>query len=151
MSNTELEALKNKIEDLEHELINIKYEHNLFNKYMITSETDLKGNITYVSEPFIHISGYTKDELLGKPHNIVRHPEMPSEVFKEVWDTIKEKKVWRGTVKNLKKDGGYYWVDSIIFPKLDYKNDIIGFKSMRIDITDSKRLEDILKQLLLDK
>jgi len=147
----EIEELKAKNSDLEHELTDIKYEHDLFNKYVITSETDLKGHITYVSQPFIEISGYEKEELIGKPHNIVRHPDMPSEIFKTIWDTIQSKGTWRGNVKNLKKDGSYYWVDSIVFPRLNYKNEIIGYKSMRIDITASKRLEDMLKKMFLNK
>ncbi len=143
--------LLNELHDVEHELISIKYEHNIFNTYMITSETDKRGFITYVSKPFIDISGYTKDELIGKNHNMVRHPDTPSETFKEVWETIKAKKIWRGEIKNLKKDGSIYWVISIIFPKLDYNDEITGYKSMRIDITNSKKLEESVKKVLLKK
>lgn len=77
---------------------------------LIISRTDLKGNITHANEVFAQISGYTQDELVGKPHNIVRHIDMPKSVFKEMWQVIKDEQIWRGYVKNRRKDGGYYWV-----------------------------------------
>lgn len=83
------------------------------NEYII-SETDSKGVITYASESFIKISGYSKEELLGKPHNIVRHPDMPRAAFKMVWDDIQTKGYWRGLVKNMTKSGDYYWVESTV-------------------------------------
>ena len=80
----------------------------------IVSKTDLQGKITYVNDAFTKISGYTRDELLGKSHNIVRHPDVPTDVFKDLWKTIKSKHMWQGEVKNLKKDGSYYVVQSVI-------------------------------------
>ena len=114
-----------------------------FDKYVIASRTDDHGRIIYVSEAFCKISGYTKEELLGKPHSIVRHPDMPKEVFKELWDTIKQGKIWRGEVKNRKKDGGYYWVDVIITPEL--KNGKYEYSAIRQDITDRKKVEELTK------
>lgn len=143
--------LLNEYNELKEKQAVIEYEFDLFNKYTITSETDTKGIITYVSEPFIEISGYSKEELIGQPHNIVRHPDMPSEVFKEIWDTIKSKKVWQGNVKNKRKDGKLYWVKSIIFPILDHNNDIIGYKSIRLDISDTKKLEDMVNKVLFSQ
>lgn len=106
-------------------------------KSFIVSKTDPKGNITYVNKEFCTISGYEKNELLGKSHNIIRHPDMPKEIFKEMWDTIKvNKKPWRGKVKNLKKDGGEYWVKAIINPILDANNDVIEYISIRTDFTE---------------
>ncbi len=76
----------------------------------IVSRTDLNGKITYANETFAQISGYEIDELIGKPHNIVRHPDMPHSVFKTLWETLQRGEMWKGYVKNLRKDGGYYWV-----------------------------------------
>ncbi len=85
----ELKILRKKFEILEKEQLCMESVYELFNKYTITSETDLQGRITYVSDPFLEISGYTKEELLGKDHNIVRHEDMPKEAFKQMWKTIK--------------------------------------------------------------
>ena len=87
-----------------------------FKQGLIVSSTDLKGIITYANRKFCNIAGYTKEELSGKNHNIVRHPDMPKAAFQEVWDTISEGKDWTGIVKNLRKDGRYYWVYSHISP-----------------------------------
>lgn len=106
-------------------------------KSFIVSKTDPKGNITYVNKEFCTISGYEKRELLGKPHNIIRHPEVPKELFKEMWHTIKDlKKPWRGKLKNLKKDGGEYWVKAIINPILNSNNEVIEYISIRTDFTE---------------
>lgn len=113
----------------------------------IVSKTDLKGIITYVNSKFIEISGYTKEELIGKPHNIVRDPKLPSSLFKELWKTIKSKNIWRGVVTNLRKDGIRYTVDTSIFPILDSKGEIVEYISIRHDITQilelSRKLEEI--------
>lgn len=113
----------------------------------IVSKTDLKGIITYVNSKFVEISGYTKEELIGKPHNIVRDPELPSSLFKELWATIKSKKVWKGVVTNLRKDGTKYIVDTSIFPILDSNGEIAEYISIRHDITQllelSRKLEEI--------
>jgi len=115
----------------------------------IVSKTNKKGQITYINESFIQISGYSEDELLGKNHNIVRHPEMPKEVFKELWNTISiQKKPWTGQVKNKKKDGGFYWVDTIINPILDRDENIIEFIAIRKDITEQKVIENHFKDEL---
>lgn len=94
--------------------MNLAGKEILWDNEYIISETDSKGIITYASESFIRISGYSKDELLGKPHNIVRHPDMPRAAFKMVWDDIQTKGYWRGIVKNMTKSGDYYWVESTI-------------------------------------
>ena len=119
---------------------------NAVDKYVITTETDENGIITYASEAFCNISGYTKEELIGKPHSIVKHPDMPQEVFKDLWETTKSGKVWRGEIKNKKKDGGYYWLDTIISQKCD-SNGICGYTAIRYDITDKKRVEELTKNL----
>ena len=97
----------------------------------IVSKTDLKSRITYGNEYFISISGYTEEELLGKPHNILRHPDMPQCAFKILYEFIENGKEFFGFVKNLKKDGGYYWVFANISPSFDESGKIIGYYSVR--------------------
>ena len=107
---------------------------------LIISRTDLKGNITHANETFAHISGYSVDELIGQPHNIVRHPDMPKRVFQEMWDLVKKGKKWNGKVKNLRKDGGFYWVDATISGV--YKDgELVEFKSIRTPINYEQKLQ----------
>lgn len=82
---------------------------------MIVSETDLKGNIIYANDDFCKIAGYTKDELIGQPHNLVRHSDMPKIAFKGLWDTIQQNKIWKGIVKNKTKNGDFYWVNATAY------------------------------------
>lgn len=110
----------------------------------IVSKTNPKGVITYVNDKFCEISGYTRDELIGKPHNIIRHPDMPREAFKKLWDTIKAKKSWQGVVTNMKKDGGQYIVDTTVIPILDIDGDVVEYIAIRHDITE---LEETKQQL----
>lgn len=120
-------------------------------EYVITSQTDLTGTITYSSHAFEKISGYQESELIGESHNIVRHPDMPHTLFEEMWDTISQGKVWTGEIKNLKKDGTHYWVKTKITPKHDHNGKHIGYTSVRQDITDKKSMEEIaLKDELTD-
>jgi PAS domain S-box-containing protein len=113
----------------------------------IVSKTDPRGVITYINEAFCHISGYSEKELLGKPHNIVRHPDMKASTFKEMWDTIKNKKLpWIGEVKNRKKDGGEYWVQTIINPILDSNGKIIEYIGIRTDVTDIEKTKEYLQK-----
>lgn len=110
----------------------------------IVSKTNPKGVITYVNDKFCEISGYTRDELIGKPHNIIRHPDMPREAFKDLWDTIKAKKSWCGVVTNMKKDGSQYIVDTTVIPILDVDGDVVEYIAIRHDITE---LEETKQQL----
>lgn len=113
----------------------------------IVSKTDLKGVITYVNQVFCDVSGYTEEELLGRSHNIIRHPDMPKTAFKEMWKTIKEKKVWKGIVTNRSKDGTPYIVNATILPILDSDNNILEYVAVRHDITElEKSKEEIKKQ-----
>jgi PAS domain S-box-containing protein len=102
----------------------------------ILSETDLHGTITFVNNKFCEVSQYTADELIGKPHNIVRHPDMPKELFALFWKTIKKGEVFRGIVKNRAKDGSAYWVDATIVPVIDHDGHIIKYTGARYHITD---------------
>src|SRR5574344_1388457 len=102
----------------------------------IVSKADLNGNITYVNNTFCEVSGYTKEELIGKPHNIVRHPDSPKELFEELWKTIQNKKIFKANIKNRKKDGSDYFVSSTIVPILDSNGDIMEYLSLRYDISE---------------
>lgn len=114
---------------------------DVVDEYVVTSKTDLKGIITYVSKAFSDISGYTKEELIGQKHSIVRHPDMPFSVYSELWQTISSGKSWSGEIKNLNKDGGYYWVHAVISPDYDDEGEVIGYTAIRHDISDKKRVE----------
>jgi len=113
----------------------------------IVSKTNLKGIITYANKMFCDVSGYTQKELIGRSHNIVRHPDVPKEVFAEMWRTIKAKKIWKGIVKNKNKNGEIYIVDATILPILDHNGSIIEYFAVRHDITElEKSKEEIKKQ-----
>ena len=115
----------------------------------IISKTDLTGVITYVNTPFCKLAGYDKKELIGKPHNIIRHPDMPKEVFKQMWNTIQKGEKFRGFIKNLRKDGKYYWVEAFIEPIYDENGVKIGYISARKPVTDidKKKYEKIYKEM----
>jgi len=117
--------------------------NKIFDENIISSSTDNKGVIKSVSSAFCRISGYSKNELLGKHHNIVRHPDMPSKTYEELWKTIKENKTWKGEIKNLAKDGSSYWVSAVIEPIFDKQINKIGYYAVRQDITDKKRIYEL--------
>jgi PAS domain S-box-containing protein len=121
---------------------------DIVSKHVIFSRTDLRGVITEVSEAFCKICEYSKEELIGKPHNIVRHKDMPASAFEDVWNTIKSGKEWRGEVKNTKKNGGYYWVYAIITPEFDEDGNIKSYMAIRYDITAKKDFENQTTQLM---
>jgi len=117
-------------------------EEHKFKNGLIVSSTDLKGIITYANRKFCEIAGYTKGELTGKNHNIVRHPDMPKAAFQEVWDTIQAGKEWTGIVKNLRKDGKYYWVYSHITP-IETDGEITGYTAARRPALETEIEESI--------
>ncbi len=145
------ENLKQTVEDRISEINtqNVELESLLssVNKYIIISNTDLKGIITYASEAFCNICEYSENELIGQPHNILRHWDMPKEAFKDMWETIRAQKSWRGEVKNLKKNGGFYWVDALISPEYNSDGVHIGYSAIRHDITAQKMVEEISSNL----
>ncbi len=120
-----------------------------FEQGLIVSSTDLKGIIVYVNRKFCEISGYKENELIGKNHNIIRHPDMPKIAFQEVWKTIQSKKEWSGIIKNLRKDGKYYWVYTHISPIIT-DNKITGYTAARRPASDNevKEVTPIYKNLL---
>ena len=129
----------------------IDEEIELDPKRYIVSETDAKGKITYANDYFMEVSGYTQEELIGQPHSIVRHPDMPKVVFKLLWETLKKGKNINAVVKNLAKDGRYYW----IFTEFEIRRDtdtgeIIGYHASRKTISKHviEIIADLYKELL---
>ena len=107
---------------------------------VLVSKTDTKGIITYANDAFVAISGYSREELIGKSHNIVRHPDMPSSAFQWLWDTLKEERPWRGMVKNRCKNGDHYWVRATVAP-IVVGGQITGYVSVRKAPTRSQIAE----------
>jgi aerotaxis receptor len=115
---------------------------------MIVSETDLKGNILYANEDFCKIAGYTKDELIGQPHNMVRHSDMPKVAFADLWNTVQQNKIWKGIVKNKTKNGDFYWVNATAY-KVTKQNGEQRYISVRRKPTadEISNAENLYKQL----
>ena len=118
--------LKNNIIDEE-----VTFEELGVENRSIVSRTDLKGVITFANKAFCTLSGYSKAELIGQPHSIIRHPDMPKAAFKEMWQTIQNNQKWHGFVKNLRKDGKYYWTEAFIEPFFDENGVKIGYMAAR--------------------
>ena len=129
-------------------ILNEKRLKNKVDKYIISSTTDTKGIITDASVAFCEISGYSIDELVGQPHNIVRHPDMKKDVFKSLWKTIKSGKTWEGKILNKRKDNANYWVEATVEPIKNSENIIIGYISVRHDITANILFEQQQKKLM---
>lgn len=107
---------------------------------LIVSRTDLKGNITHMNQAFVDISGYSETELINQPHAILRHPDMPAAVFADIWETASRGEKWHGYVKNLRKDGGFYWVHATVIANIrDGK--MMGLSSVRRQASLSKIAE----------
>ncbi|MCH8504760.1 MAG: PAS domain-containing protein, partial [Ectothiorhodospiraceae bacterium] len=104
----------------------IKFDHGT----RLISTTDLKGRITHANDDFCRVAGFDREELLGQPHNIIRHPDMPPAVFQNFWDTLKAGKSWMGIVKNRSRNGDYYWVDAYVAPVFD-GDTLVGYQSVR--------------------
>jgi len=115
----------------------------IINKNVIISRTDLEGNIIYISDKFTQSSGYTKEEVLGKTHQIFRHPDMEKSIYQDLWSTITKDKPWRGTLKNRRKDKSAYWINLFIFPQYNLSDEKIGYLSVRQDITEQKEIEKL--------
>jgi PAS domain S-box-containing protein len=113
---------------------------------IIVSKTDVKGRITYANQVFCHVAGYSEAELLGQPHSIIRHPDMPRAVFKLLWDVILDGREIFAYVKNLAKSGAYYWVFAHVTPSFDRSGNIIAFHSSR-RVPDRRILESTIVPL----
>ncbi len=97
---------------------------------LIVSRTDTRGKITHCNQSFVDMSGFEENELIGQPHYILRHPDMPAAAFKDLWDTIKAGNKWKGYVKNLRKDGKFYWVYAVVVPNVR-NGKVVGYASVR--------------------
>ncbi len=115
---------------------------------LLVSETDEKGVIRYANEEFCEMAEYTVEELEGKPHNIIRHSDMPKVAFKDLWDTIKSGKTWKGFVKNKSKDGNTYWVYATVFPYTNSKGEK-GYISVRKSATreEIEKYNELYKEM----
>ncbi|UOG30576.1 methyl-accepting chemotaxis protein [Leptospira noguchii] len=115
---------------------------------VLISRTDTKGKMSYVSQDFANISGFSEEEMLGEPHNLIRHPDVPSEIFQEMWETIKNGNPWSGIIKNRAKSGDYYWVDATVTPVMS-EGVISGYMSVRKKATQDQiqRAEVLFYQL----
>ena len=128
-------------QNLESQMSLLNQYKQVVDKSTIVSKTDRRGKITYVNEAFCKISGYSEDELLGRSHNIIRHPDGLVSLYKDLWDTIKKKKIWEGEIKNRKKNGEYYITQSVVMPILDAKGHTVEYISVRHDVTDIYELK----------
>lgn len=122
-----------------------KDEEFLYEGKVAISQTDLKGNITFVNRKFCEISGYEVDELVDSDIHIIRHPDVPQETFDKMWKALGSGQVWNGMIKNLRKDGKFYWVDMEIAPIFDKEEDITGYIAVSKP-SPRKNIEDIEKQ-----
>lgn len=124
------------------------HEVELDKKTMIVSETDERGIIIYANDDFCSISGYTKEELIGQPHNMVRHSDMPKAAFADMWSTIQNGNIWKGIVKNRTKDGGFYWVNATAYSSTS-SNGQKRYISVRIKPTkeEIKKAEELYRDL----
>lgn len=138
---TETDKIEENNRKLNRKNEEIKKYLSIIDEHVITSTTDAKGIIIQVSSAFCAISGYSEAELLGHSHNIVRHPDMPDALFKRMWEAIQNGQEWHGEVKNLNKNGKAYWVDTVITPNLNAAGEIVGYTSIRQNITNKKEVE----------
>ena len=125
-------------------LSELDFQKFAVDQHAIVSSTDVAGNITYVNDCFCEISGYSRDELLGKNHRIIKSDIHPPEIYREMWRTIAQGNVWHGEVQNRKKDGGFYWVAATIVPFIGPQGKPVKYTSIRTDITAQKILEATL-------
>lgn len=139
-----LYELKKKIKQSTSELSKLL---RVFDEHVIASETDLEGNITYVSKALCTISGYTQEELLGKNHRIMKHPDSDPLLYENLWKTVTAGEIWKGVIKNRKKDGGYYWTESVITRDYDAFGNPFGYMAIRHDISAEVKLKELSENL----
>ncbi|MGJ0338406.1 PAS domain S-box protein [Aliarcobacter cryaerophilus] len=134
---------KSKNQDIKNKLLKNSYDElfSQVDRYVLKLDTDLDGKITFVTKSFCEMSGYSKDEIVGKNANILRHPDMSQNFYKNLWKELRAKKIWQGEVKNIDKFGNTYWIKTSLFPKYNDKKQHIGYSSIRTDITATKQLE----------
>lgn len=136
--------VKKTLDELKEQLY---LDEEILNKSIIVSESDLEGKISYVNENFCRISGYSKEELLGKPHSIIKHPDTQKNTFKNLWQTIESGKTFHDILKNKKKNGEAYWVETFISPILK-RSKLVGYRALRFDITEKMIADQYLTKEL---
>lgn len=104
-------------------------EEFIYKNRVLISQSDIDGKLTYINKAFNEVTGYSSDELLGSTYEIIRHPDMPHAIFQDMWNTIKDGQAWTGLVKNLRKDGKYYWDDLSVLPIHNEQNELTGYIS----------------------
>ncbi|PLY05319.1 MAG: hypothetical protein C0625_14930 [Arcobacter sp.] len=117
---------------------------NIVNEHVYISISDLNGRVVNISDAYCKLTGYLRDELMGKNHNIFKHPDNDDQTFVELWETITKGRLWKGEHKNIKKDGSFFWVENSITPNFDEKGNITGYTSIYNDITDKKEISELL-------
>jgi PAS domain S-box-containing protein/diguanylate cyclase (GGDEF)-like protein len=138
-------------DDLNISINNLNQYKLILDNSSIVSKADLEGNITYVNDEFCKVSGYTREELLGKKHSIVKHPDTRNEVFQKMWKMITSKNIWSSTIKNRKKNGDSYYVKSVIMPLLDENGEISEYIASRTDVTELIKKEKLIKAQFEDE
>lgn len=141
------ETIALKTADIQNQKTKLERLLETLDKNVIFSRTDLSGVIIQVSEAFCKISGYAKEELIGRPYSILKHPDMPKSLYDELWSSINSGKIWRGNIKNKRKNGESYWVESVISPEYDDFGYLVGFSSIQQDITAKKEVENYQEHL----
>lgn len=136
------------VKTLKHSQNQMSSDHyrEVLDSIALISKTDKHGRILHVNDMFCKVSGYEREELLGKPHSVVRHADMPKETFEGMWKTIQSGKVWSGQVKNLKKNGEAYYVEAWIKPEFDEHGEINGFVGVRFDVTETVEAKQRIKE-----
>lgn len=153
--NSTLKILNKTLQNKLNQKLLAKQNHELeiykeiLDKENLVSETDPKGIITYANDIFCEVSGYSRDELIGANHNIVRHPDISSKVYENLWNTIQNKEIWKGKIKNKAKDGSSYYVQSTIFPILDKDGNIEKYVASRFLITEQEEEKHKLKKYIM--
>lgn len=146
LQNKDLQILLNETSDENKEMVHLlKQYKEAIDASLIVSTTDTTGKIKYVNDYFCKVSGYTKEELIGQPHSIVRHPKNEKKFFKQMWETILNKKVFQGIFPNLAKDGSTYYVSATIVPLLNIDGEIVEFMALREDITKTIEYQNNIK------
>ncbi|PLY06640.1 MAG: hypothetical protein C0625_08620 [Arcobacter sp.] len=153
--NTTLKVLSRILQDIYNLRLVTKQQNELqiykdiLDKENLVSETDLKGIITYANDIFCEISGYTREELIGSNHNIVRHPDVSPKIYEKLWKTIQSGGTWTGKIKNITKDGDAYYVKSTIFPIFDNDGNIEKYVASRFLITEDEEEKHKLKRFIM--
>jgi diguanylate cyclase (GGDEF)-like protein/PAS domain S-box-containing protein len=149
MYETQLEQeIEKKTKELSENIHQLQSYKDAMDMNSIVTISDPQGKIKYANDKFCEVCGYEREEVIGKNHNIVRHPDEPKEVFKDMWETLLAKKIWRGKLRNLTKDGRTYVVQAVIVPVVDNNNDVLEYIATRYEITDIINKQEKIELLL---